>query len=93
MADNSNNNNNNDAALRGSLIALAAVMAAVGIWTHSMRKVGVTYMVGMLGIAGILLPDWDYFDRDYSRWFYPVTEQEKLALSRRSGLREQDLPS
>ncbi|CAN1165294.1 Signal peptidase complex-like protein DTM1 [Linum perenne] len=76
---------NNDEALRRSLLTLAAVMAIVGIWTHSLNKIGVTYVVGMLGIAGILLPDWDFFDRDYSRWFFAVNEQEKnQALARRT---------
>lgn len=78
---------NSDAALRISLIWLAAIMVVVGIWTQSLKKVMVTYVVGMLGIAGLFLPDWDFFDRDYSRWCYPITEEEKTALAQRSGFR------
>ncbi|KAI5597799.1 hypothetical protein POPTR_002G096700v4 [Populus trichocarpa] len=77
----------NDAALRTSLVWLAVVMVVVGIWTLSFKKVIVTYVLGVLGIAGVLLPDWDYFDRDYSRWFSFVSEQDKLALALRSGFR------
>uniref|UniRef100_A0A2P2IZG6 Signal peptidase complex-like protein DTM1 n=1 Tax=Rhizophora mucronata TaxID=61149 RepID=A0A2P2IZG6_RHIMU len=76
----------NDAALRTSLVWLAAVMVVSWIYTKSFKKTAVTYVVGALGIAGVLLPDWDYFDRDYSRWFSPVTEEEKVALAQRSGL-------
>ncbi|KAG6786278.1 hypothetical protein POTOM_007876 [Populus tomentosa] len=60
-------------------------MVVVGIWTLSFKKVLVTYVLGVLGIAGVLLPDWDYFDRDYSRWFSFVSEQDRLALAQRSG--------
>ena len=66
---------------------LAVVMVVVGIWTLSFKKVIVTSVLGVLGIAGLLLPDWDYFDRDYSRWFSPVSEQDKAALAQRSGFR------
>ncbi|CAN0912179.1 Leucine aminopeptidase 2, chloroplastic [Linum grandiflorum] len=77
-------NSNKDEVLRRSLITLAAIMVVVGIWTHSLTKVGVTYMVGMCGIAGVLLPDWDFFDRDYSRWVFPLNEQEKQHLQLQS---------
>ncbi|OAY58134.1 signal peptidase complex-like protein DTM1 [Manihot esculenta] len=83
---------NSDAALRISLIWLAAIMVVVGIWTQSLKKVMVTYVVGMLGIAGLFLPDWDFFDRDYSRWCYPITEEEKTALAQRSGFRSRISP-
>ncbi|KAF9687319.1 hypothetical protein SADUNF_Sadunf02G0081200 [Salix dunnii] len=56
-------------------------MVVVGIWTLSFKKVIVTYVLGVLGIAGLLFPDWDYLDRDYSRWFSPLIEQEKPALA------------
>ncbi|KAJ8747423.1 hypothetical protein K2173_001001 [Erythroxylum novogranatense] len=82
----------NDSALRNSLVWLAAVVFTVFICTHSFKKMVVTYILGVLGIAGILLPDWDFFDRDYSRWFYPVTEEEKLALAQRSGFRNRISP-
>ncbi|XP_044475086.1 signal peptidase complex-like protein DTM1 [Mangifera indica] len=74
----------NDEALRSSLIWLAVVMLIVGICTQSLKKMLVTYVVGVLGIAGILLPDWDFFDRDFSRWCYPVTAEERaFALAQR----------
>ncbi|XP_030542698.1 signal peptidase complex-like protein DTM1 [Rhodamnia argentea] len=71
----------NDAALRSSLVWLAAAMVVVGLWTHSFKKVAATYGAGVLGIAGVLLPDWDYFDRDFSRWTTPVSAEERAAIS------------
>ncbi|KAG5250975.1 signal peptidase complex protein [Salix suchowensis] len=82
----------NDAALRTSLVWLAVVMVVVGVWTLSFKKVIVTYALGVLGIAGVLLPDWDYFDRDYSRWFSPVSEHDMPALAQRSGFRHRISP-
>ncbi|XP_020206788.1 signal peptidase complex-like protein DTM1 [Cajanus cajan] len=67
----------NDAALRTSLLWLAAVILAVGVCTHSLKKMMVTYVLGVIGISALLLPDWDYFNRDFSRWPYPVTAQER----------------
>ncbi|KAL5777195.1 hypothetical protein ACOSP7_010121 [Xanthoceras sorbifolium] len=69
----------NDAALRSSLLWLAVIMVIVGIYKESWKKMMVTYVVGLLGIAGLLLPDWDFFDRDFSRWCYPVTFEERAA--------------
>ena len=40
-----------------------------------------TYVLGVLGIAALLLPDWDYFNRDFSRWPYPVTAEERANSS------------
>ncbi|GKV09339.1 hypothetical protein SLEP1_g20854 [Rubroshorea leprosula] len=80
----------NDAALRSSMVCLAATIVAVGLWTLSLKKMMVTYVVFMLGIAGVLLPDWEYFDRDFFRWCYPVTSEERdklTALAQRSLLR------
>ncbi|KAJ1386839.1 Microsomal signal peptidase 12kDa subunit [Sesbania bispinosa] len=71
----------NDAALRTSLLWLAAIILAVGICTHSFKKMMVTYVLGILGISAVLLPDWDYFNRDFSRWPYPVTVQEREAAA------------
>ncbi|EEF48503.1 signal peptidase complex-like protein DTM1 [Ricinus communis] len=82
-----NNYSTNDAAMRTCLVWLAAVMVVIEIWTQSLKKVMVTYVIGVVGIAGVLLPDWDYFDRDYSRWCSPITEEEKAALALRSGFR------
>lgn len=79
----------NDAALRSSLIWLAAVIVVVGISTRSLKKMMATYVVGGLGIAGVLLPDWCYFNRDFSRWTSPVTVEERAShiASTRSGLK------
>ncbi|XP_020594669.1 signal peptidase complex-like protein DTM1 [Phalaenopsis equestris] len=63
----------NDAALRSCLVALAALMVVVGLCSFSLKKVLATYAYGILGIAGLLLPDWEFFDRDYSQWFTPMT--------------------
>ncbi|KAG5034556.1 hypothetical protein AAZX31_04G099100 [Glycine max] len=71
----------NDAALRTSLLWLAAVILVVGICTHSFKKMMATYVLGVLGIAALLLPDWDYFNRDFSRWPYPVTAEERANSS------------
>ncbi|WCJ44461.1 Signal peptidase complex-like protein DTM1 [Euphorbia peplus] len=92
MADRTNTNFNNDVALRTCLVWLAVVMAVVGIWTQSLKKVFVTYLVGMFGISGVLLPDWDFFARDYSRWCSPMTEEEKALLAQRSGFRKKITP-
>ncbi|XP_028771801.1 signal peptidase complex-like protein DTM1 [Neltuma alba] len=70
----------NDAALKTSLLWLAAIIVVVGLSTHSPRKMLVTYIVGVLAIAGVLLPDWDYFNRHFSRWPYPVTADERASL-------------
>ncbi|XP_022752979.1 signal peptidase complex-like protein DTM1 [Durio zibethinus] len=78
----------NDAALRSAIVWIAVIIALVGIFTLSLKKMMITYAFGMVGIAGILLPDWDYFDRDFSRWCYPVTAEERAALlARRSGFK------
>ncbi|XVF39515.1 hypothetical protein PTKIN_Ptkin01aG0040900 [Pterospermum kingtungense] len=79
----------NDAALRSAIVWLAVMIVFVGIFTFSLKKMMITYAFGMVGIAGVLLPDWDFFDRDFSRWFYPVTAEERatLDLARRSGLK------
>ena len=77
----------NDAALRTSMIWLAAIIVVVGISTRSFKKMMATYVVGGLGIAGVLLPDWCYFNRDFSRWTSPVTAEERAShiASTRSG--------
>lgn len=76
----------NDAVLRSSLIWLAAIILVVGICTQSFKKMMATYVVGVLGIAGVLLPDWGYFNRDFSRWTSPMTAEERAAqIAQRSG--------
>ncbi|KAL6179907.1 hypothetical protein ACLB2K_046578 [Fragaria x ananassa] len=79
----------NHAVLRSSLVCLALVVVVVGICTQSFRKMMVTYLVGVVGIGGVLLPDWAYFDRDFSRWGTPVSVEERVsanATAERSGL-------
>ncbi|XP_004500625.1 signal peptidase complex-like protein DTM1 [Cicer arietinum] len=71
----------NDATLRTSLLWLAAIILAIGICTHSFKKMMATYVLGLVGISGVLLPDWDYFNRHFSRWPYPVTVEERSAAS------------
>ncbi|CAH8326673.1 unnamed protein product [Eruca vesicaria subsp. sativa] len=75
----------NEAALRSSMVGLAVVMVLVWLSTQSLNKTVVTYAIGVSLIAGIVLPDWDFFDRSFSRWTYPVTAEERAAaLSRKS---------
>ncbi|OIW14538.1 hypothetical protein TanjilG_12937 [Lupinus angustifolius] len=78
---------NVDAALKTSLLWLAALILVVGLCTHSMKKMMVTYVMGVVGISAVLLPDWDYFNRDFSRWGYPITAEERAShLAQGSGL-------
>ncbi|KAG6475189.1 signal peptidase complex-like protein DTM1 [Zingiber officinale] len=58
-----------EAGLRTSLLALAVLMIAVGIWTSSLKKMLPTYA---FGISVILLSDWEFFDRDFFKWFTPI---------------------
>ncbi|KAL7597079.1 signal peptidase complex-like protein DTM1 [Lactuca sativa] len=62
-----------DATLRRSLICLAAIMAVIGLYTHSLKKVMATYLFGMLAIGGVVLPDWEFFDRPVSQWNSPLS--------------------
>ncbi|CAK9325606.1 unnamed protein product [Citrullus colocynthis] len=77
----------NDAALNFSLVFLAAAVVLVGITTYSFKKMAVTYFVGVFAIAGVLLPDWCFFDRDFSRWTSPVTEEERESYRISTGSR------
>ncbi|KAB2617108.1 signal peptidase complex subunit 1 [Pyrus ussuriensis x Pyrus communis] len=77
----------NDAVFRSSLVWLAVVIVVVGLCTQSLKKMMLTYVVGVLGIAALLLPDWVYFDRDCSRWTSPVSFEERASeIAQRSGL-------
>ncbi|PSS31636.1 Signal peptidase complex-like protein [Actinidia chinensis var. chinensis] len=62
-----------DPALRSSLLWLAAIVVVTGLYTQSLKKMGATYLVGILAIAGVLLPDWDFFDRPVSQWCSPIS--------------------
>ncbi|XP_074566799.1 signal peptidase complex-like protein DTM1 [Curcuma longa] len=70
-----------ETALQTSLLSLAALMAVVGICTWSVKKMLGTYAYGIVGIGGILLPDWEFFDRDFSEWFKPMTVRRNDADS------------
>ncbi|KAK1314260.1 hypothetical protein QJS10_CPA06g02066 [Acorus calamus] len=61
-----------DDALRSSLVSLGAVIVLIGICTFSFKKMFVTYAFGLFAIAGLVLPDWEFFDRDVSQWFSPM---------------------
>ncbi|XAR62157.1 hypothetical protein NMG60_11016798 [Bertholletia excelsa] len=71
----------NHAMLQSSLVWLAAIVVATGIYTQSMKKMIATYLLGMFGIAGFLLPDWTFFDRHVSQWFSPVSVDDAAAHS------------
>ncbi|XP_078444169.1 peptidase [Wolffia australiana] len=58
--------------LRTCLVSLGAAVLAVGFFTFSVKKMIATYIFGILGISGIMLPDWEYFDRDFSQWLTPM---------------------
>ncbi|XXG61254.1 hypothetical protein AAC387_Pa04g2960 [Persea americana] len=62
----------NDAVLRSCLLLVGAVVLLVGIYTHSFKKMFATYFFGLFAIAGLVLPDWEFFDRDFSQWFTPM---------------------
>ncbi|KAA8528278.1 hypothetical protein F0562_035633 [Nyssa sinensis] len=62
----------NDAVFRTSLVWLAAIMLLIGLYTRSFKKMLGTYLFGIFAIAGVLLPDWEFFDRDVSQWCSPL---------------------
>lgn len=68
-----------DEMLRRSLVALAAAVVVTGVVTASVRKAAATYGFGILAIAGMLLPDWEFFDRDYSQWLTPMPASRRTA--------------
>ncbi|KAF9620377.1 hypothetical protein IFM89_026765 [Coptis chinensis] len=66
----------NDAVLRTCLVCLGALVLLIGLYTCSFKKMLVTYAFGLLGIGGVLLPDWEFFDRDFSQWVYPMSTDD-----------------
>nr|XP_043607768.1 signal peptidase complex-like protein DTM1 [Erigeron canadensis] len=62
-----------DSGLRRCLVCLAMIMVVTGLYTHSWKKTCVTYIFGMFGICGIILPDWEFFDRPVSQWTSPLS--------------------
>ncbi|CAK9137434.1 unnamed protein product [Ilex paraguariensis] len=75
-----------DAVFRLSLVWLAAVVVLVGLYTQSFKKMVATYLFGMFAICGVLLPDWEFFDRGVSQWCSPL-QVEKMGSQSRSALR------
>lgn len=70
-----------DAVFRLALVWLATLLVLVGLCTHSFKKMLVTYVFGVFAIAGVLLPDWDFFDRDFSKWCSPVDMNDSTSFS------------
>ncbi|CAA6665033.1 unnamed protein product [Spirodela intermedia] len=66
--------------LRTSLVSLGAAVFLVGLCTFSFKKMIATYIFGILAVCGILLPDWEFFDRDFSQWFTPCPPTATPAL-------------
>ncbi|CAA3002351.1 signal peptidase complex DTM1 [Olea europaea subsp. europaea] len=62
-----------DAVFRSSTISLAAIIVLMGLYTQSLQKMVATYFFGMFVICGVLLPDWEFFNRSVSQWCTPVT--------------------
>uniref|UniRef100_A0A0D9X1M8 Signal peptidase complex-like protein DTM1 n=1 Tax=Leersia perrieri TaxID=77586 RepID=A0A0D9X1M8_9ORYZ len=79
-----------DEMLRRSLVALAAAVVVTGVVTASVRKAAATYGFGILAIAGVLLPDWEFFDRDYSQWLTPMPASRRTAAEA-AAAREHDV--
>ncbi|KAA8538088.1 hypothetical protein F0562_027696 [Nyssa sinensis] len=71
----------NDAAFRSSMVWLAAIVLLIGLYTQSFKKMLGTYLFGILAIAGVLLPDWEFFDRDVSHWCSPLYVDDMASLS------------
>ncbi|XP_071696290.1 signal peptidase complex-like protein DTM1 [Rutidosis leptorrhynchoides] len=67
-----------DGALRKSLVCLAVIMVIIGLYTHSLKKTLATYIFGMFGIGGIVLPDWEFFDRPVSEWTSPLSVPQSM---------------
>ncbi|KAF6148730.1 hypothetical protein GIB67_019338 [Kingdonia uniflora] len=68
-----------DKVLRHSLVCVGAIVVLIGIYTYSFKKMLVTYVFGLFAVSGILLPDWEYFDRDVSQWVYPMPADRNSA--------------
>ncbi|GAA0149194.1 hypothetical protein LIER_08433 [Lithospermum erythrorhizon] len=66
----------NDAAFRSSLLWLALIILITGLCTHSFKKMLGTYFFGMFAIGGVLLPDWEFLNRNMSQWCTPVTLED-----------------
>ncbi|KAG5573303.1 hypothetical protein H5410_063069 [Solanum commersonii] len=67
-----------------SVACLAIVVVFIGLYTQSLNKMIVTYFIGILGILGVFLPDWESFDQSVSHWGTPFKVDEFTAESCRS---------
>ncbi|KAK4374383.1 hypothetical protein RND71_005060 [Anisodus tanguticus] len=59
-----------------SVACLAVVIVFIAWYTQSLQKMMATYFIGMLGIIGVLLPDWESFDQSMSQWGTPLKVDE-----------------
>ncbi|XP_059286333.1 signal peptidase complex-like protein DTM1 [Lycium ferocissimum] len=64
--------NNVDRNFQLSVACLATIIVFIGLYTQSLQKMVVTYFIGMLGIIGVLSPDWESFDQSVSQWCNPL---------------------
>ncbi|XP_055826413.1 signal peptidase complex-like protein DTM1 [Solanum dulcamara] len=67
-----------------SVACLAIVIVLIGLYTQSLNKMIVTYVIGMLGILGVFLPDWESFDQSVSQWCTPLKVDDFTVESCRS---------
>ncbi|XP_058096819.1 signal peptidase complex-like protein DTM1 isoform X4 [Magnolia sinica] len=65
-----------DSVLRYSLVLLGAVVLGIGMCTLSFTKMIATYVFGLLAISGLVLPDWEFFDRDFYQWLSPMPARD-----------------
>ncbi|THU69812.1 hypothetical protein C4D60_Mb08t18360 [Musa balbisiana] len=73
-----------DAALQKGMVVIVAAVVVVGVCTFSLEKMLATYAVGIVGIAGILLPDWEFFHQDFPQWFAFMRARRATAAAGRS---------
>ncbi|KAL4196176.1 hypothetical protein AMTRI_Chr04g182030 [Amborella trichopoda] len=56
-----------------SVVCVGVVVCIVGLYTcFSLKKMVVTYATLLVLVAGVLLPDWTFFARDFSQWTTPM---------------------
>ncbi|XP_065018057.1 signal peptidase complex-like protein DTM1 isoform X2 [Musa acuminata AAA Group] len=74
-----------DAALQKGMVVIVAAVVVVGVCTFSLEKMLATYAVGIVGIAGILLPDWEFFHQDFPQWFAFMRARRATAVAAAAG--------
>lgn len=70
----------NDAVFRSSVASLAVIVVIVGLYTFSLKKMLATYLFGMFAVCGVILPDWEFFDRSFSQWCTPINVESVHSL-------------